>query len=147
MACPHSWSRIARCLQNPTQHDFDEFMAAVSVCPRHPQGPHLACPARFRPSSARGPSYSSPHVGLRCHGSHRARRSDGRPLTTCTSLLCGVQGQKAMWPVLPTLKCHCRVELELADCAARLQQQTRAENPGVLSALSERVAAAVEPPP
>jgi hypothetical protein len=102
-------------------------MAAVSVCPRHPQGPHLACPARFRPSSARGPSYSSPHVGLRCHGSHRARRSDGRPLTTCTSLLCGVQGQKAMWPVLPTLKCHCRVELELADCAARLQQQTRAE--------------------
>jgi len=52
-----------------------------------------------------------------------------------------------MWPVLPTLKCHCRVELELADCAARLQQQTRAENPGVLSALSERVAAAVEPPP
>jgi hypothetical protein len=38
VACPTSWSRIARCLQNPTQHDFDEFMAAVSVCPTHSQG-------------------------------------------------------------------------------------------------------------
>ena len=58
------------------------------------------------------------------------------PSQPAIPLLCGVQGEKAMWPVLPTLKCHCRVELELADCATRLQRQTRAENPGALSALS-----------
>jgi hypothetical protein len=31
VACPTSWSRIARCLQNPTLDDFDEFMSMVRV--------------------------------------------------------------------------------------------------------------------
>jgi hypothetical protein len=63
-------------------------------------------------------------------------RHTPRPPPNTRLCWAGVQGEKAMWPVLATLQCHCRVELELADSAATIQRQTRVQDPGARSHLS-----------
>ena len=46
-------------------------------------------------------------------------------------------GERAVWPALAAIKCHCKVELELAACAAKLQHLARSSNRG-MEALVQR---------
>mmetsp|Transcript_21728 Transcript_21728/g.30222 ORF Transcript_21728/g.30222 Transcript_21728/m.30222 type:complete len:168 (+) Transcript_21728:239-742(+) len=47
-------------------------------------------------------------------------------------------GEKAIWPVLATMRCHLRVELELAESATKLQQRSRSQGNLGLKALAQR---------